>query len=74
MPISGQNLSSAAGAGMKPAHQQRPIEVALPDYGVFVLESHHAPGFRMTVQCHDFLEIFYVLDGSGAFRLLVPNY
>ncbi len=54
---------------MEPSHRRRPIEVTLPSYGVFVLESHHAPGFRMASQCHDFLEIFYVLGGSGAFHI-----
>jgi AraC family L-rhamnose operon regulatory protein RhaS len=49
--------------------QQRltPVEVRLPAHGVFILESHHAPGFRMTPSRHDFLEIFFVLDGSGTF-------
>jgi AraC family L-rhamnose operon regulatory protein RhaS len=36
---------------------------------VFVLESHHAPDFRMTAQCHHFLEVFYVLSGAGAFHI-----
>jgi AraC family L-rhamnose operon regulatory protein RhaS len=48
---------------------RRPIAVALPADGVFVLESHHAPGFRMPPQRHDFLELFYVLGGAGAFVL-----
>jgi AraC-like DNA-binding protein/quercetin dioxygenase-like cupin family protein len=50
-------------------YQRRPVEVALPAHGVFVLESHHAPDFRMTAQCHDFLEVFYVLKGTGVFRI-----
>jgi AraC-like DNA-binding protein/quercetin dioxygenase-like cupin family protein len=50
-------------------YQRRPVEVALPSHGVFVLESHHAPDFRMTAQCHDFLEVFYVLKGTGVFRI-----
>jgi AraC family L-rhamnose operon regulatory protein RhaS len=54
---------------MSATHQRRPIEVTLPPHGVFVLESHHAPGFRMAAQCHDFVEIFYVLEGSGTFHL-----
>ena len=45
----------------------RPVPVAMPDHGVFVLESRHAPGFRMGDSRHDFLEVFYVLDGAGAF-------
>jgi AraC family L-rhamnose operon regulatory protein RhaS len=54
---------------MKPTYQRRPIEVTLSSHGVFVLESHHAPGFRMADQCHVFLEIFYVLKGAGTFHL-----
>jgi AraC family L-rhamnose operon regulatory protein RhaS len=54
---------------MKPTYQYRPVEVSLPGHGVFVLESRHALGFRMTAQCHDFMEIFYVLEGAGVFHL-----
>jgi AraC-like DNA-binding protein/quercetin dioxygenase-like cupin family protein len=54
---------------MEHAYQHRPIEVRLPAHGVFVLESHHAPDFRMAAQCHDFLELFYLLRGSGVFRI-----
>jgi AraC-like DNA-binding protein/quercetin dioxygenase-like cupin family protein len=50
-------------------YQRRPVAVALPAHGVFVLESYHAPDFRMAAQCHDFLEIFYVLKGTGVFRI-----
>lgn len=60
------------GAGrdaMKPTDQSRPIRVTLPPHGVFVLESHHGPGFRMTAERHAFLEIFYVLEGTGTFHL-----
>jgi AraC family L-rhamnose operon regulatory protein RhaS len=49
--------------------RHRPIDVTLPGHGVFLLESQHAPGFRMGSQRHDFLEIFYVLEGRGAFHL-----
>src|SRR5262245_211724 len=54
---------------MEQTFRRRPIEVTRPGNGVFVLESHHAPGFRMPAQRHDFLEIFYVLDGAGAFQI-----
>lgn len=54
---------------MEHNYQRRPVSVALPAHGVFVLESHHAPDFRMAAQCHDFLEIFYVLKGTGVFRI-----
>ena len=51
------------------AKRQTPIDVRLPPYGVYVLESHHAPGFRMAAEEHDFLELFFVLSGSGRFRI-----
>lgn len=54
---------------MGTVHQHRPIDVTLSADGMFVLESHHAPGFRMAPQRHDFLELFYVLGGAGAFHL-----
>lgn len=49
--------------------QHRPVAVQLPAHGLFVLESRHAPDFRMTEQRHDFLELFYVLDGEGTFHI-----
>jgi len=51
------------------AKRQQPVEVTLPAYGVFLLESHHAPEFRMVEQSHPFLELFFVLSGSGEFRI-----
>jgi AraC family L-rhamnose operon regulatory protein RhaS len=52
---------------MKANDQRQPIQVSLPTTGVFVLESHHAPDFRMEPQRHEFLEVFYVLHGAGEF-------
>lgn len=49
--------------------RQAPIEVTLPAHGVYLLESHHAPSFRMGEQSHAFLELFFVHSGSGAFRI-----
>lgn len=43
----------------------RPLHVALPSWGVSVLESHHAKGFRMEPSQHDFLQAYYVLEGEG---------
>jgi AraC-like DNA-binding protein len=54
---------------MPPLKRQVPVEVALPEYGVYLLESHHAPEFRMVEQSHPFLELFFVLSGSGTFRI-----
>ena len=49
--------------------RRRPVEVRLPPSGVFVLESHHGPGFQMPSSSHDFLEVFYVLRGTGRFTI-----
>jgi AraC family L-rhamnose operon regulatory protein RhaS len=51
------------------APRHRPVEVSLPGYGVFVLESQHAPDFRMPAERHPFLEIFLVIRGAGVFDL-----
>lgn len=53
----------------EPTDGYRPVPIELPPTGVFVLESHHRPGFRMASQEHEFLELFYVLEGAGAFHL-----
>jgi AraC family L-rhamnose operon regulatory protein RhaS len=49
--------------------RQHPVEVSLPGYGVFVLESQHAPQFHMPAERHPFLEVFLVIRGSGVFDL-----
>ena len=54
---------------MSEPFRHRPVDVTLLPHGVFVLESRPAPGFRMASQRHDFLELFYVLDGRGTFEL-----
>src|SRR5262245_40547752 len=54
---------------MPPPKRQVPVDVALPPYGVYLLESHHAPEFRMVEQSHPFLELFFVLNGSGTFHI-----
>jgi AraC-like DNA-binding protein/quercetin dioxygenase-like cupin family protein len=51
------------------APRQHPVEVSLPGYGVFVLESQHAPHFHMPAERHTFLEVFLVIRGSGVFEL-----
>jgi AraC family L-rhamnose operon regulatory protein RhaS len=47
------------------AHARRPIEVRLPASGVFVLESHHARGFRMPAVRHDFHKVIHPFSGEG---------
>ena len=51
------------------AKRDSPINVQLPAYGVYVLESHHGPGFRMGAESHGFLELFFVLGGHGHFTI-----
>ncbi|MFI4876504.1 MAG: helix-turn-helix domain-containing protein [Blastopirellula sp. JB062] len=41
----------------------------LPDWGVAILESHHAPGFEMEWRSHPFIKILYVLAGQGQIYL-----
>lgn len=40
----------------------------LPDWGVLMLESHHAPEFKMNWRTHNFLKIVFVLNGEGTFH------
>jgi AraC-like DNA-binding protein/quercetin dioxygenase-like cupin family protein len=54
---------------IEPPLRLDPVEVRLPPSGVFVLESHHGPGFRMPASSHEFLEVFYVLRGHGRFLI-----
>lgn len=44
---------------------RRALAERLPDWGVAVLESHHAPDFHMEWRRHRFLKIVYVLAGAG---------
>lgn len=41
----------------------------LPEWGVSVFESHHAPGFQMDWRRHRFLKVIYVLAGAGCLEL-----
>jgi AraC family L-rhamnose operon regulatory protein RhaS len=47
--------------------RRSPVAVHLPPHGVYVWETQHDYGFRMDAEAHPFAEIFYVLDGAGAF-------
>lgn len=44
---------------------RRPIAVRFPPCGVFVLESHHARGFRMASVRHDYLKLILPFAGRG---------
>ncbi len=50
------------------ARTDRPLEVAFPRWGVYVLESHHGAAFRMPVTRHPYLKVLFVLEGSGVYR------
>jgi AraC-like DNA-binding protein len=47
------------------ARASRPVRPEFPPWGIFILESHHASGFRMPETAHDFFKIMLVLDGAG---------
>ncbi len=47
---------------------RRALAERLPDWGVAVLESHHAPDFHMEWRRHRFLKVVYVLAGKGVLR------
>lgn len=44
---------------------RQPIDVRFPSCGVFVLESHHARGFRMEPVRHSFLKLIHPFSGAG---------
>lgn len=47
---------------------QKPVEVAFPDHGLFIAESHHADDFRMDWTAHPFFKLLYLLEGSASLR------
>jgi AraC family L-rhamnose operon regulatory protein RhaS len=46
-------------------HALQPVAVRLPPCGVFVLESRHERGFRMTAVAHDFVKLVQPISGCG---------
>ncbi len=44
---------------------KRALSETLPSWGIFVLESHHAPGFIMEWRRHEFIKVVYALQGRG---------
>ena len=44
---------------------REPISVNFPNYGIVIGESHHEKGFAMEPETHDFMEIYYILEGSA---------
>lgn len=44
---------------------KRALPEKVPDWGVLVIESHHAPDFVMEWRTHAFVKLVYALTGSG---------
>lgn len=44
---------------------RRPIELHIPDYGIYIGESRHEKGFRMQPMRNDFTKIYFILDGAA---------
>lgn len=47
---------------------QTPVSLRLPDYGIWVAESVHAPAFRMGPERHDFHQLYVVQRGEVLLR------
>lgn len=47
---------------------RRPVTVQLPDFGIAVLESHHAAGFESPVLRHDYAKLVLVIAGAGVWK------
>ncbi len=42
---------------------KRPISMNIPEYGIYIGESHHQPNFKMEPQCDNYTKIYYMLEG-----------
>lgn len=51
----------------------RPVEEALPEFGVQVFESHHDADFFMSFRTHSFVKFIYVLDGRGTMETQIES-
>jgi len=54
---------------MYSADASEPLAVTFPDWGIYILESHHASEFYMPMSSHDFSKLVYILEGEGSLRL-----
>src|ERR1041384_5242072 len=48
--------------------RSRPTEVRVPDSGVIVFESRHAPGFPRATLCDPFSKFLFVIEGKARVR------
>ncbi len=46
----------------------QPLEASFPQYGIALLESHHAQDFRMDWTRHPFVKILSIINGNGYLR------
>jgi AraC-like DNA-binding protein len=53
---------------MQPTRIETPISVTLPRFGIALIESHHAHGFRPATFRHAFSKLLLVIDGAGTLR------
>jgi len=44
---------------------KHPIPIILPEYGVYIGESHHQANFKMEPKYDDFTKIYYILEGDA---------
>lgn len=42
---------------------KHPIPIDIPEYGIYIGESHHQPNFTMEPMCNHYTKIYYVLEG-----------
>ena len=54
---------------MYSADASEPLAVTFPDWGIYILESHHASAFYMPSTSHDYLKLVYILEGKGSLSL-----
>lgn len=53
-----------------PSHRRtHPVRIEMPSWGVFAIESQHAPEFMMAADKHDFVEVFYLIEGEGSVEI-----
>lgn len=52
-----------------PPLTRKALEEELPPWGVYILESHHAPDFEMEWRVHDFIKVVYVISGAGKIHI-----
>lgn len=62
------------GHGQQVTLTQRALPEAVPEWGVLILESHHAHDFEMEWRSHSFYKFIYVLSGSGRIGIRSEEY